>query len=378
MAESPQPSAWISIILPVVFVLNLVAVGIYGEAEFLFAAIKIVTIIGLLILAVVIDLGGAPSHDRLGFRYWIHPGAMREYIGTGSTGRFLGLFATLINAAYAFGGVEQVAVAAGETKNPSRNIPKAIRRVFWRLAIFYVLTSFAVGLLVPYDNDDLLYGSGVSQSPWLIAMTNAGIPVLPHILNAVLVSSASSSANANLYTGSRYLYALAKQGQAPAFLLKCTNRGVPIFCKSSQGFSSLPTWPVLSPPVPNPGVYISPHDTNLQTFLGVMITGSFGLLAYMTASSKAADVFHWLTSLVTISYLMTWTCLCFAFTRFRRALAIANIDRTTLPFKSPFQPYLAWIGVCFFSIVLVFNGFTVFTHGNWNTQTFVSSYIGIP
>lgn len=98
----------------------------------------------------------------------------------------------------------------------------------------------------------------------------------------------------------------------------------------------------------------------------------------MTVSSKAADVFHWLTSLVTISYLMTWTALCLVYTRFRKGLAAANIDRTTLPFKSPFQPYLAWGGVFFFTIILIFNGFAVFTRGNWNTQVFVSSYIGIP
>lgn len=208
------------------------AVSIYGEAEFAFASIKIITIIGLLLLAVVIDLGGGPTHDRLGFRYWQHPGAMREYIGQGSTGRFLGFFNTLINAAFAFGGVEQVAVAAGETKNPSKNIPKAIRRVFWRLLFFYVFGSLAVGVLVPYDDTHLLYGSSsTAKSPWLIAISNAGIPVLPHILNAVMVTSAASSANANLYTGSRYLFALAQQGQAPNFLLRCTERGVPIYCE---------------------------------------------------------------------------------------------------------------------------------------------------
>ena len=228
----PQPAAWISVILPIIFVLNFVAVSVYGEAEFVFASIKIVTIIGLLILGLVIDLGGAPNHERLGFRYWIHPGAMREYIAEGATGRFLGFFSTLISAVYAFGGTEQVAVAAGETQSPIRNIPKAIRRVFWRLVLFYVLTSFMVGLLVPFNHPDLVSGSGVKQSPWLIAIESAGIPVLPHILNAVLVSSAASSGNANLYTGSRYLFALAQQGQAPGILLKCNKRGVPIYCKS--------------------------------------------------------------------------------------------------------------------------------------------------
>jgi amino acid transporter len=82
--------------------------------------------------------------------------------------------------------------------------------------------------------------------------------------------------------------------------------------------------------------------------------------------------------LVSIAYLLTWFSICLAYTRFRRALILQNIDRDTLPFKSPFQPYLAWGGVVFFGMVLIFNGFAVFTHGNWNTRNFISAYIGIP
>lgn len=131
--DTINAAAWITIIIVVVICLNIFAVSIYGEAEFIFASIKIVTIVGLLILALVIDLGGGPSHDRLGFRYWKSPTpAMLEYIGTGNTGRFAGLFSTLVNAAFSYGGVEMVAVAAGEAENPRKNIPKAVRRVFWR------------------------------------------------------------------------------------------------------------------------------------------------------------------------------------------------------------------------------------------------------
>ena len=151
--------------------LNIFAVSIYGEAEFIFASIKIVTIIGLIFMAVILDLGGGPTHDRLGFRYWKHPGAMKEYIGTGSTGRFLGLFSTLINAAFSYGGVEMVAVAAGEAENPRKNIPKAVRRVFWRILFFYVLGSLAIGVLVPSDDKNLLSKKpGAAHSPWVIAI----------------------------------------------------------------------------------------------------------------------------------------------------------------------------------------------------------------
>lgn len=228
-AQDINVAAWISIIIVLVLCLNIFAVSIYGEAEFCFASIKIITIVGLLLLALILDLGGGPTHDRLGFRYWKNPGAMKTYIAEGNTGRFLGLFSTLVNAAFSYGGVEMVAVAAGEAENPRHNIPKAVRRVFWRILFFYVLGSLAVGVLVPYNDQQLLDARkagapGAAASPWVIAIYRAGIPVLPSIINAVILTSASSSANAFLYTGSRYLFALAQNKQAPRFLLKCSRK----------------------------------------------------------------------------------------------------------------------------------------------------------
>lgn len=227
-------AAWISLVIFLVVCLNIFAVSIYGEAEFCFASIKIITIVGLLIFAFIIDLGGGPTRDRLGFRYWKSPGAMREYKDTGDAGRFLGLFSTLVNAAFSYGGVEMVAVAAGEAEDPRRNIPKAVRRVFWRILFFYVLGSLAIGVLLPYNEPRLLSAikndePGAAASPWVIAVYRAGVPVLPSIINAVILTSATSSANAFLYTGSRYLYALAQNGQAPRFLLKCSKRCVLLF-----------------------------------------------------------------------------------------------------------------------------------------------------
>ncbi len=222
-------AVWISIIILVVVALNMFTVSIYGEAEFIFASIKIVTIAGLIIFAFIIDLGGGPTRDRLGFRYWKSPGAMKAYLADGNTGRFLGLFSTLVNAAYSYAGVEMVAVAAGESENPRRNVPKAVRRVFWRILFFYVLGSFAIGVLIPYNDKRLLDAISnnsheAAASPWVIAIYRAGVPVLPSIVTAVILTSATSAANAFLFTGSRYLYALAQNGQAPRFLLTCSKK----------------------------------------------------------------------------------------------------------------------------------------------------------
>lgn len=337
--DSINQAAWISIIIVLVICLNIFAVSIYGEAEFVFASIKIITIVGLLVLALVIDLGGAPTHDRLGFRYWHNPPAMLEFIGTGSWGRFLGFFNTLINAGFSYGGVEMVAVAAGEAENPRKNIPKAVRRVFWRILFFYVLGTLAIGVCVPSDDARLLSKKpGAAASPWVIAIYRAGIPALPSIINAVILTSATSSANAFLYTGSRYLFGVAQNKQAPAFLLKCSKTGVPYIC--------------------------------------VAVTASISLLTFLSVSSGSNVVFSWFQNLVTIAQLFTWCSICIAYIRFRKALIAQGVDMKTNVFKPVLQPYTAWFALIFFAIIIIFNGFPVFTHGNWSINDFLTAYIG--
>lgn len=342
--DSINPAVWITLIIILLVVLNIFAVSIYGEAEFIFASIKIITIIGLLICALVIMLGGAPDKDRRGFRYW-KEGAMKEYIGTGDTGRFAGLWSTLVNAAFSYGGVEMVAVAAGEAANPRKNIPKAVRRVFWRILFFYVLGSFMIGVTVS-SNDPALTDQnarGAQSSPWVIAIQNSGIEVLPHIINAVILTSASSSGNAFLYTGSRYLFGVAQNGQAPRFLLKCSKKGVPYYC--------------------------------------VGITASISLLTYMSVSTGAGKVFNWFANLTTIAQLFTWSSICITYTRFKKALEAQGIDRNTLAFRSPWQPYTAYCALVYFALIIIFNGFAVFTHDTWDSSVitdFFTAYIGIP
>lgn len=342
-ADHISVAVWISIIIVLVLCLNIFAIQIYGEAEFIFASIKIITIVGLLIMAFIVDLGGSPNHDRLGFRYWKHPGAMKEYASTGNTGRFLGLFSVLVNAAFSYSGVELVAVAAGEAENPRKNIPKAVRRVFWRILFFYVLGSLAIGVLVASNDPHLLSAqkagsAGAARSPWVVGIQNAGIKVLPSIINAVILTSASSSANAFLYTGSRYLFALAQNKQAPRFLLHCSKAGVPYYC--------------------------------------VVITASISLLTYLSVKKGGpAVVFEWFQNLTTIAGLFTWCSICIAYIQFHKALEAQGVDRNTLIFKSKFQPYTAWLAFFYFAMIIIFNGFHVFVgsrHQNWNV-TGVSS-----
>lgn len=135
-------------------------------------------ITGLIIAGLVIDLGGGPHHDRLGFRYWKTPGAFARagLVSNITTDRFLAIVSTFVQAAFSFQGMELVAIAASETQNPRRNIAKAVRRVFWRIAIFYILGIIISGMLVAYDDQDLLNSSGnATESPYVIAIQRAGI-----------------------------------------------------------------------------------------------------------------------------------------------------------------------------------------------------------
>lgn len=325
--DSITPAAWITLILGLIIFLNVFGVAIYGEAEFIFASLKIITIVGLLILALILDLGGGPNRDRLGFRFWHEPGAMKEYHSKGSTGRFLGLFSVFVNAAFSYAGVEFVAVAAGESKNPRKNIPKAVRRIFWRILFFYSLGALAVGVLVPYDDDKLLsaQSGGVhtaAASPWVIAIQRAGIPVLPSIINAVILTSATSSGNAFLFAGARYLYALAENHQAPKIFLHTTKSGLPLYC--------------------------------------VLFTALFSPLTYLSVSSGPNQIFLWFQSLTTMATLLTWVSICIAYLHFHQVLKHHGIDRQSLVFRAPFQPYGTWMALAFFLIIIIFNGFAVF------------------
>ncbi|KDQ58665.1 hypothetical protein JAAARDRAFT_128741 [Jaapia argillacea MUCL 33604] len=333
---------FITILGVLLLVSNLVLVRIYGELEFTFAMLKIMLIIGLIIMGLAIDLGGGPDHHRYGFQYWRNPGPFVASLGLpGSLGHFLGFWTTFSNAAYAFSGVESISTAAAETQNPRRNIPKAAKRLFWRVVIFYIVAIFIVTLIVPSNDVNLLQSSGTAaQSPFVIAATRAGIKVVPHIINAIVLTSAWSSGNSSMLGGSRGLYGLAREGHAPKVFLRVNRFGIP--------------------------------------YVAVGFIGMWLGLAYMTLQSSAATVFGWFQDLVSVAALVTWVVICVVYLRFYYGMKRQGIDRSELPWKGPLQPFAAWFGAISFTVILLTSGYVVFIHGDWNTETFVSSYFNIP
>jgi amino acid transporter len=337
-------AVWITILFIPMVIINCFPVRIYGEAEFVFGAIKLTTIVGLILLMLIIDLGGAPNHDRIGFRYWDHPGPMNEYLETGALGRFLAFWKVFIQATFSYGGSEMVVIAAGETENPRRNIPKAVRRVFWRIAIFYVLSILLIGMCVSSADPRLLSAiqsgaPGVAASPFVIAIKNGGIKGLPHVINAVVLTSAWSAGNSFFYSSTRVLYATALDGKAPRFLTY-EKFGVPYAC--------------------------------------VAITAGLSCLVYLNVSSSSSEVFFWISNLSAVSTLIVWASISVTYIRFYQAMKFHEVPRSSLPFRSPLQPYLAYFALCFCVIVAFFNGYDCFFPGKFSAKTFVPPYIDIP
>ncbi|KAG1757380.1 amino acid permease [Suillus lakei] len=331
-------SVWVVMCLAVVLTINMLGAGAYGEAEFIFASIKVLTITGLIILGIIIDLGGGPDHDRIGFRYWKNPGPFAQYNGiSGNTGRFLGWWAVMSQAAFSFIGTEIVAIAAGEAKNPRRTLPKAIRRVYIRILLFYIGGTVVIGLLVPSNNPSLELNSGAAQSPFVIAIETAGIKSLPSIINACLLTSAWSASSSDLYTASRAIYGLAASGNAPRFFLRTTRNGLP--------------------------------------YVAVIFCAAFSLLAFMAVSQGAGKVFDWFSNMTSVAGLMTWFGISVTYIRFYKGMQVQGIDRKTLPYYTNLQPYAAWYGAISTITICIFSGWSVFLKGNWDTATFVTSYI---
>lgn len=196
-------------------IINILGVSWYGEFEFWLALGKVILILGLIAFTFVTMLGGNPLKDRYGFRYWRDPGPFAENIKAGDLGRFLGFLACLIQASFTIAGPDSVSMGAGEAENPRVVLPRAFKAVFYRLTFFFVMGSLAVGIVVPY-NDPVMAAAfkegkpGAAASPYVVAMDRLQIRALPHIVNALVLTSAFSAGNSFVYCASRSLYGLGK------------------------------------------------------------------------------------------------------------------------------------------------------------------------
>ncbi|KAI0376379.1 proline-specific permease [Hypomontagnella monticulosa] len=339
--EDVNPTAYIMTFIVLTFIVGITFVRVFGEVEFVFAILKVLLVVFLIILGIIIAAGGIPGTPAIGFRYWHDPGPFVEYVATGHWGRFLGFWGVLTSAVFSFAGIESLAMAAAETRNPRRAIPRACKRIFIRVLLFYMLAIFVVGLLVASDDERLDDSSGTAaQSPFVIAASAAGIAAIPSVVNAVVITSAWSASNQALLAGTRVLFGLALKGQAPRVFLRTTSWGTPYVC--------------------------------------VLFYTACMFLSFMSLSSGALTVFWWLIDLTAAGVLVSWSVILMNHIRLKMAMAKQGIADERLPWHNSWTIYSSGISLFMCILILLTSGFKVFTTGNWDASNFVSSYLDIP
>jgi len=336
--QSPvNPAVWCTLFWLLIVSINLFGVKGYGEAEFVFSLIKVIAVIGFIILGIVLNCGGGPQGEYIGGRYWKNPGAFVD--------GFKGLCSVFVTAAFSFAGTELVGLAAAETANPRKSLPTAIKQVFWRITLFYIVSLTLVGLLVPSNEARLLNKESsvdAKASPFVIAIQNANIKALPSIFNVVIMIAVLSVGNSAVYGSSRTLAALAEQGQAPKIFAYIDKKGRPI--------------------------------------MGIALASLLGLLGYLAATEKSGEAFTWMLALSGLSSIFTWGSICLAHIRFRRAWKLQGHSLNELAFTSQAGIIGSWFGFILNCLVLVAQFWVAVwpIGGKPNAKGFFEIYLTVP
>jgi amino acid transporter len=337
-AEGIDNGVFIAIFWIFIVFINLFGALGYAEEEFWSSCLKLSATVIFMIIALVLVLGGGPKSGKYseyyGARTWYDPGAFNN--------GFKGFCSVFVTAAFSFSGTELVGLAAAETANPLKSLPGAIRQVFWRITLFYILGLTFVGLLVDHDNPDLLGGSGSNASPFVIAARDAGLIGFDSFMNVVILVSVVSIGVSGVYGGSRTLTALAEQGYAPRFFTYIDRSGRPLW--------------------------------------SVVFVLLWGALAYLNMAATGVVIFDWLLALSGLAALFTWGSICLAHIRFRKAWAYHGHTLDEIPFKAAGGVIGSWIGLTIIVIVLIAQFYTAISPigvSVGTAETFFKNYLAV-
>jgi len=285
--------------LIVLYGVNLLAVRAFGELEFWFALIKVVTIVALIItgLAVIVFHLGAFGAQASFANLWTHGG----FLPFG----MLGVLLTLQIVTFAYSGVELIGVTAGEAENPAVVLPKATNGIIFRILIFYIGALVVIMALVPWNQ------LSPDASPFVFVFQKIGIPAAASIINIVVITAAASSCNSGIFSTGRMLYSLACRNQAPRVFASVSGRNVPAA-----------------------GIHVS---------AAIMLIGVF--LNYAVPK----HVFIWVTSVSLIGTLWTWGIIMIAHLGYRRAVKEGRVAAAS--FRMPGAPVVNWVVVAFLLFV---------------------------
>ncbi|KGR77351.1 amino acid permease [Ureibacillus sinduriensis] len=323
---------WTVLFIAVVLTFNLLSVRAYGESEYWFAMIKVVTVIVFIVVSFLMIFGILKGHDPIGFENF--------FVGDAPfNGGFLAIFGIFLAAGFSFQGTELLGITAGETDDPGKNIPKAVRSVFWRILLFYILAILAIGLLIPYTDSRLL-SEDIAVSPFTLVFDKLGIAFAASVMNAIILTAMLSAGNSGLYASSRMLWQLAVDGKAPKIFAKLSKRGIPVYA--------------------------------------LLATLAVGCLAFLSSFFGDGVVYMWLLNASGLSGFIAWVGIAISHYRFRKAYVIQGHDVNLLPYKARFYPFGPLFALIVCIIVIVGQNYTAFSLGSIDWYGIAVSYIGIP
>ncbi|KAI9305204.1 amino acid permease/ SLC12A domain-containing protein [Cunninghamella echinulata] len=324
-------AVWSFVALILIVALNLCSVKLFGEIEYYFAMVKILIVIVFIIMAILVTAGAAGNNGPIGFRYWREPGAFVD--------NAVGTVSVLLSAGFSYQGTEVVGITAGEATNPVKAIPRAIRNTFWRILIFYVLTIFLIGLCLSSDNDKLVNSDGgPGTAAFTLVFELAGIEAGAHVINAIVLTSVLSAANSSVYTTSRTLLGLAKDGNAPRFFSKTNRFGSP--------------------------------------WIAILFSSLAGFACCFVSIYSASIAFVWFLSITAVSGFISWWGIGFVHLRFRRAYVKQGRDVNELPYISSWYPFSGIFSSVLCVLIILGQGYTAFTP-EFDGIKFVANYLGI-
>ena len=333
---------WAMGFFSVLLALNLLSVKAYAEAEYWFAGIKVVTVIIFVAVGILMITGMIGNHSS-GFHNWTlsdpKTGTHAPFVGG-----FTAMLAVFLVAGFSFQGTEGVGLAAAETADPAKNVPKAIKTVFWRILLFYIGAIFVAGTLISYTDPNLLNAdeSHIAFSPFTIILQQ--LPrfgyYAANIMNAVILSSVLSCGNSSMYVASRMLHAMAHSQKAPQLFGRLNARGVPV--------------------------------------AALLATGLVSALAFFSTLVGDKKIYQLLYNASSLSGFLIWLGIAICHLRFRKAWIAQGRSLDDLKFKSKFYPYGPWLALVLFLFVLFGANIGVFQTEVFSWFDFITGYLMIP
>lgn len=324
---------WSLIVLIAIFLINALTVSAFGEVEYWLSIIKVITVIVFLIIgfAMIFGIMNGPAVGLKNFTYKDGP----------FVGGFPAIISVFLIAGFSFQGTELIGVTAGESENPSKAIPQAIKDVFWRILLFYILSIFVIAALIPYTSPNLLRAANgnIAVSPFTLVFKRAGLAFAASLMNAVILTAVFSSANSGMYASTRMLYSMAKDSDhyAPKFFQKTTKHGIPLAALCATTLVSLATF----------------------------ATSIFGQKIYM-----------WLVAASGLTGFIAWLGIAISHYRFRRAFVLQGHSLDELQYHAKWFPLGPIIAFVLSVIVICGQNINAFVKGDW--KQIAVTYMSIP